>query len=82
MDRGRAHELVNSIIDSQVEAVGAHDDPTRVRQALHNAKSDLHGLVDQIFQDLADTAIQFEEAVESALGIQIGDGNVQTNHFS
>lgn len=51
MTKDKAHALVKSIIDTHVEAVRGLDDPARVQDALRNAKSDLDGLINEIYED-------------------------------
>lgn len=94
MNRSKAHALIDTIIDANVAAVGASDGrPDRIRDALNNARTDLYGLVDEIYADVAGQVEEFEEHVETALGIQVGDGessqvfgnftanNTQVNNF-
>lgn len=60
MNRDKAHRLVDTIIDTQVEAVAG--DPGRTAEALRTAKSDLHLMVDQIYGD-------FDAAADQAMGL-------------
>lgn len=60
MRKDKAHAMIKSIIATHVEAVGA--DPARAADALRNAESDLHLLVDEMYGD-------FDEAAQQALDV-------------
>jgi hypothetical protein len=49
MDVRKAHQLVDSIIETHGNAVGAEH--PRAQEALRNARLDLHGLVEQIIEE-------------------------------
>jgi len=62
MRQDRAQHTVDTIIDTHVEQLGGTGDPSRVAQALRNAKSDLHLLIEQIFDECG-----FEAAADQAI---------------
>lgn len=78
MNRSKAHDMVDTIVNTQVEAVGA--DPARATEALRSAKSDLHLLIDEIFGDFDAAADQAIELLEEAQGeSERGDEDTHPN---
>lgn len=60
MNRQRSHDRINSLLKVHIEALDGDPKATRTMEALKNVKSDLHGLVDEIFDELDAIALQEE----------------------
>lgn len=60
MNRERSNARVDSLLKVHIEALDGDPKATRTVEALKNVKSDLHGLVDEIFDELAAIALQEE----------------------
>lgn len=60
MNRERSNARVDSLLKVHIEALDGDPKATRVVEALKNVKSDLHGLVDEIFDELDAIAEQDE----------------------
>lgn len=69
MNRERSNDRIESLLKVHIEALDGDPNAKRVVEALKNVKSDLHGLVQEIFDELDAIAEQDEtdaqaEAVE------------------
>lgn len=64
MNRERSNARVDSLLKVHIEALDGDPKAARTVEALKNVKSDLHGLVDEIFDELDAIALQDETDAE------------------
>lgn len=73
MNRQRSHDRIDSLLKVHIEALNGDPNSQRTVAALRNVKSDFHGLVNEIFDEL-DAISQQEATDESAQRDATDDG--------
>jgi uncharacterized membrane protein len=67
MNRQRSSDRIDSLLQIQINALAGDPTAKRAMESLTDIKSDLHGLIDEIFDELEAIALQEETDAEAGI---------------
>lgn len=73
MNRTRSNQRIESLLEVHIEALRGDPNASMIVEALQNAKSDFHGLVNEIYDEL-DAIMEQSHTDDEAAWSQTDDG--------